>query len=85
VTLGFAELHYRIAALRGDLAAFSKAEAWMELIREVAPDGDALPEQFDRVTGKPVSTRALTWSAAAFVGAAAARERCVGKLFGGNG
>jgi glucoamylase len=85
VTLGFAELHYRIAALRGDLAAFSKAEAWMELIREVAPDGDALPEQFDRVTGKPVSTGALTWSAAAFVGAAAARERCVGKLFGDNG
>jgi glucoamylase len=74
-TLGFAELHYRIAADRGDAAAFAKAEAWMTLIESVAPEGDALPEQFDRETGAPVSCKALTWSAAAFVRAAAARER----------
>ncbi len=75
VTLGFAELHYRIAALRGDAAAFAKAEAWMELIRGVAPEGDALPEQFDRTTGAPGSSKVLTWSAAAFIAAAAARDQ----------
>jgi glucoamylase len=73
VTLGFAELHYRIAALSGDRRAFEKAEAWMALVEEVAPEGDALPEQFDRATGAPVSCLALTWSAAAFIGAATAR------------
>jgi glucoamylase len=77
VTLGFAELHYRIAAETGDPEAFAKAEAWMALIGSVAPDGDALPEQFDRETGVPVSCRGLTWSAAAFIGAAAARERAL--------
>jgi glucoamylase len=80
VTLGFAELHYRIAAERGDPEAFAKAEAWMALIGAATPEGDALPEQFDRQTGAPVSCRALTWSAAAFVGAAAARERAVMRL-----
>ncbi len=73
VTLGFAELHYRIAARTGDRWAFDRAEAWMALIEEVAPDGDALPEQFDRATGAPVSCLALSWSAAAFIGAATAR------------
>ena len=38
---------------------------------------DALPEQLDRATGAPVSCKALTWSAAAFIGAAAARERAL--------
>lgn len=74
VTLGCAELHYRIAATTGDRKAWAKAEAWMALIEEVAPGGDALPEQFDRETGDPASCPALTWSAAAFIGAAAARE-----------
>ncbi len=74
VTLGLAELHYRLATLTGEAGAYDKAEAWMALIEEVAPEGDALPEQFDRATGAPVSCRALTWSAAAFIGAATARE-----------
>jgi glucoamylase len=73
VTLGCAELHYRIAA-KGRRGAWEKAEAWMALVEEVAPEGDALPEQFDRMTGAPVSCPALTWSAAAFIGAAAARD-----------
>jgi glucoamylase len=73
VTLGCAELHYRIAAM-GRRGAWEKAEAWMALVEEVAPGGDALPEQFDRMTGAPVSCPALTWSAAAFIGAAAARD-----------
>ncbi|OSP55955.1 glycoside hydrolase family 15 protein [Pseudoruegeria sp. SK021] len=74
VTLGFAELYYRIAAQTGDTAAFAKAEGWMDLIREVAPSGDALPEQFDRSSGAPTSSLELSWSAAAFIAAAAARD-----------
>lgn len=77
VTLGFAELHYRLAERNRARPAFEKAEAWMRLIREVAPAGDALPEQFDRRTGAPVSSLGLTWSAAAFVAAAAARDAAV--------
>lgn len=76
VTLGFAELHYLIAVegVEGAGRAYEKAEAWMRLIREFAPAGDALPEQFHRATGAPVSCPELTWSAAAFIGAAAARR-----------
>lgn len=74
VTLGFAELHYLIAEKICDREAFAKAEAWMALIEGVAPEGDDLPEQFHRETGAPVSCRALTWSAAAFLGAEAARR-----------
>ncbi len=74
VTMGLAELHYRLACLTGEAAALHKAEAWMALVEDVAPPGDALPEQFDRATGEPVSCRALTWSAAAFIGAVAARD-----------
>lgn len=74
VTLGCAELHYRIAATTRSREPWDKAEAWMALVEEVAPKGDALPEQFDRATGAPVSCPALTWSAAAFIGAAAARD-----------
>lgn len=73
-TLGFAELHYRIAALTGDRAAFAKAEAGMHLIQTVAPDPGPLPEQFHRDTGAPTSSLDLTWSAAAFLEAAAARD-----------
>lgn len=74
VTLGFADLHYRIAALTGDRAAFRKADGWMATIRAVAPPEGALPEQFDRTSGAPRSCLELSWSAAAFIAAAAARE-----------
>jgi glucoamylase len=74
VTLGFAELHYRIAEKTDDRQAFGKAERWMALVEDVAPEGDDLPEQFHRETGAPESCRALTWSAAAFLGAEAARQ-----------
>ncbi|WP_062563588.1 glycoside hydrolase family 15 protein [Paracoccus aminovorans] len=73
-TLGFAELHYRIAALTGDTEAFAKAEGWLALIQSVAPIPGPLPEQFDRRTGAPTGCLDLTWSAAAFLEAAAARE-----------
>jgi glucoamylase len=80
ITLGAAELAYRIAGTAGDRDAFAEAEAWMTLIAEVAPPGDAIPEQFDRATGAPVSCLALTWSAAAFIAAAAARGRAAQAL-----
>lgn len=76
-TLGFAALHYRIATLTRDRATFEKAEQWMALVQQVAPDPGPLPEQFDRVSGKPRSCLNLTWSAAAFLEAAAAREVAV--------
>ncbi len=82
-TLGFADLHYRIAALTTDRAAFAKAEAWMALIEEVAPaPAGALPEQFDRNTGVPVSNLDLTWSAAAFLEAAASRDTALQAMAG---
>ena len=80
VTLGCAELHYRIAATTGARDAFARAEAWMALIEEVAPEGRALPEQFDRTTGEPRSCLGLTWSAAALLGATAARDAAWGVL-----
>ncbi|WP_157973691.1 glycoside hydrolase family 15 protein [Tropicimonas sp. IMCC34043] len=80
VTLGFAELSYRIAAQRQDPAAFAKAEDWMAWVEAVAPEGDDLPEQIDRKTGAPAACLALTWSAAAFLGAATARDAAVQAL-----
>ncbi|MFD0982683.1 glycoside hydrolase family 15 protein [Tropicimonas aquimaris] len=81
-TLGFAELHYRLAAM-GEAEAFEKAEAWMGLVQSVAPDpAEPLAEQFDRRTGAPVSCLALTWSAAAFLEAAAARDTALQAMAG---
>lgn len=77
-TLAFAELHYRLALMGVDPErTFARADGYMALIRKVAPEGDALPEQFDRATGAPVSCRDLTWSAAAFLAAADARAAAV--------
>ena len=73
-TLGFAELHYRIAALTGETGAFAKAEGWMALVQALTPSPGPLPEQFDRASGAPASCLNLTWSAAAFLEAAAARD-----------
>ncbi|MFD1796543.1 hypothetical protein FQV27_13580 [Paracoccus aurantiacus] len=81
-TLGFAALHYRIAALTGDASAFAKADGWMSIVQHYAPDPDTpLPEQFDRRTGAPTSCLNLTWSAAAFLEAAAARDAAIQATF----
>lgn len=77
ITLGCAELHYEIAAETDDASAFERAEAWMALVLDHTSDAIPFPEQMDRVTGTPVSCLALSWSAAAFIGAAAARARAV--------
>ncbi|MTH66566.1 glycoside hydrolase family 15 protein [Paracoccus shanxieyensis] len=73
-TLGFAETHYRIAALTGDPAMFEKAEAWMHMVQTLHPTPGPLPEQFHRDSGAPTSSLDLTWSQAAFLEAAAARD-----------
>ena len=78
-TLGFAEIDYRIAALTGDTKAFDRAEARMALVQDFAPDPVIpLPEQFDRASGAPTSCLELTWSAAACLEAAAARDQAMG-------
>ncbi|MDS9469231.1 glycoside hydrolase family 15 protein [Paracoccus sp. MBLB3053] len=77
-TLGFAELHYRISTLTRDPDAFARAEEQMHLIEEmVAGKAGPLPEQFHRRTGAPTSCLDLTWSAAAFLEAAAARDAAI--------
>jgi glucoamylase len=47
----------------------------MEAVRGVTPADGALSEQVDRATGQQTSARHLTWSYAAFIGAARARSR----------
>lgn len=80
-TLGFAAIGYRIAAIAGDPAAFARAEARLALIAQLAPDPPgALPEQFDRQSGAPRSCLALSWSAAAFLETAHARDQAIAAL-----
>ncbi|MFK7763714.1 MAG: glycoside hydrolase family 15 protein [Roseobacter sp.] len=74
ITLGFAELHYKIAVLFDCDRAFKRADRGMALIRKFIPDDHALPEQIDRHTGAPTSCLNLSWSAAAFIGAAEAHN-----------
>lgn len=82
-TLGFASICYLIAAETGDAEALEKAESWMALIKGVAPRPEGpLPEQFDRSTGAPTSCLDLTWSAAAFLEAADARDRALQAMAG---
>ena len=82
-TLGFASICYLIAAETRDAEALRKAEGWMALIEGVAPRPEGpLPEQFDRSTGAPTSCLDLTWSAAAFLEAADARDRALQAMTG---
>jgi glucoamylase len=72
-TLAAASLHYRIGRVdRGD--------AVMATVRDLTPADGALSEQVDRATGEQTSARHLTWSYAAFVGAARLRARASGSL-----
>lgn len=77
-TLGFAAICYGIAAQTREGQAMAQAEEWMALIEQVAPRPEGpLPEQFDRRTGAPTSCLDLTWSAAAFLEAAEARDHAL--------
>lgn len=66
-TLGAAEFCYRI----GDLA---RGDAFLERVRRFTPESGLMPEQFDRTTGAPSSSRDLAWSYAAFLSCIHARE-----------
>jgi glucoamylase len=57
----------RLAVARGD--------AIMRTVRAYTPESGALSEQFDRTTGAQTSAKHLSWSYAAFITAAASRER----------
>lgn len=77
-SLGFAEFHFRRAAMhlseaerRGCLA---RGTAILDAVRRVVADAGPLPEQIDRTTGAPVACRDLTWSHAAFIAAVEARR-----------
>lgn len=55
---------------------FRRAEAYMKTVQKFTPESGVLTEQFDRVTGVPVSCE-LAWSHAAMVTAADARRNAV--------
>ncbi len=81
-SLGFAEFHFRRAATApdGDQAgrALAHGEAYLAAIARILPDATAfLPEQLDRTTGAPTSSRNLTWSHAALIAAAEARRKAL--------
>ena len=76
-TLAAAGLYYRRAqgAAADRDALLARGDAVMEAVRGVTPADGALSEQVDRSTGQQTSARHLTWSYAAFIGAARARSR----------
>ena len=79
-TFADAELRYLRAAALGDRANFAAAEAIMATVRRFTPaDGD-MAEQIDKTTGQPSSARRLTWSYAAFLTAARAREAALDRV-----
>ena len=78
-TLAAASLCYRSALRSGDErhALIKRGDDFMATVRALTPADGALSEQVDRVTGRQTSARHLTWSYAAFIGAAALRVRCM--------
>lgn len=71
-SLGFAEFHYLRAAT--DPAAFAEGDTILTALAHHLPTAGPLPEQLDRTTGAPTSSRDLTWSHAALIAAATARR-----------
>ncbi|HEY6454833.1 MAG TPA: glycoside hydrolase family 15 protein [Steroidobacteraceae bacterium] len=79
-TLGAAELCYLAACRMAPAPArpwLQRGDAFLETVRAFTPPEGDLSEQFDQKTGTPSSARHLTWSYAAFISAAAARDRAV--------
>lgn len=63
-----------IEVARGLIAA---GEAGFAAVRAITPADGSMAEQADRVTGAQCSARDLTWSYAAFISAAAARQQAL--------
>jgi len=55
--------------------ALARGDAVMRTVRAYTPEDGALSEQFDQTTGAPSSAKHLSWSYAAFITAAASRQR----------
>jgi glucoamylase len=72
-TLAAAALCYRRAARAADPAFVARGDAFMTVVHDLMPADGHMAEQLDRNTGAPASARDLTWSYAAFVGAAGLR------------
>lgn len=78
-TLAAAGLCYRLARRPGQdrRALVRRGDGFMATVRALTPADGALSEQVDRVTGAQTSARHLTWSYAAFVGAARLRAQAL--------
>jgi len=78
-TLAAAGLYYRRArdARANRVAFFKRGDALMQTVRRLTPADGALSEQVDRGSGRQTSARHLSWSYAAFVGAACARQQAL--------
>jgi glucoamylase len=76
-TLAAAALYYRRALQPGQdhAALLAHGDAFMTTVRDLTPEDGALSEQVDRESGAQTSARHLTWSYAAFIGAASLRAR----------
>ncbi|WP_193369465.1 glycoside hydrolase family 15 protein [Pelagibius marinus] len=76
-TLAAAALNYRLALCPGQdrAALLDRGDAFMATVRHLTPEDGELSEQVDRETGSQTSARHLTWSYAAFLGAARLRDK----------
>jgi glucoamylase len=72
-----AEFEYRRAAALGDPAPVAHGDAILAAVRAYVPESGALSEQFHPATGAQLSARNLTWSYAAFITAAHARNAAI--------
>ncbi len=78
-TLAAAALCYRLARSNGEQpdAHIKRGDSFMATVRDLTPADGAMSEQVDRQTGLQTSARHLTWSYAAFIGAARLRAQAL--------
>jgi glucoamylase len=78
-TLAATALYYRRACRPGDdrSALIRRGDDFMATVRDLTPPSGAMSEQVDPTSGQQTSARHLTWSYAAFIGAARLRTRAL--------
>ena len=83
-SFGFAEFYYRratrMAARQEAAETVARGDAFLAAVSRHIPEPGPLPEQLDKATGAPVSSRNLTWSHAALIAAAEARRNALRRL-----
>lgn len=62
------------------LACVKKADRILARLRSVTPHDGQLYEQFDKVNGKPLSSRGIGWAHSAFIAASLERSRTIEKV-----